>query len=117
MRSLLSFLILLSIFCIRPCYAITFDSGRQTATAGTRVQLSTTSVPCQRLVISAMDSNTDTVAIGGSDVVSTSATRNGLILFPGQTEYMDLGSGSNLTAIYLDTDVNDEGITWVCINN
>ena len=97
--------------------AVTFDSGRTTATAGTRAQLSTTSVPCKRLSVTAFEANTDTVSVGGSDVVSASATRNGVTLFPGQTEPLDFGGGSNLTAVYLDTDVNDEGITWLCINN
>jgi hypothetical protein len=59
-----------------------FKDGKATlAAAGTRQQLSTTSVPCAKLTITAGVSNAGTITIGGSTVVGADdSTKSGTIL-------------------------------------
>ncbi len=93
-------------------YATKITSGRQTATAGTAVQLSTTSTFCKEVIITAEESNTDIVAVGSSSVDATEATRNGTVLFAGQTLVLTV---RNLVSVYIDTEVSSEGVSWNCV--
>ena len=88
-----------------------FDSGRQTVTtAGTRVQLSTTSTACTRVVITAETDNTNAVTVGGSGVVGALATRQGVPLLPGDSLTVRV---NNLNKIYLDAITDTEGVSYV----
>lgn len=89
--------------------------GRQTvADNGTRVQLSTTSVPCMRVVIMAETDNTGYLVVGGSTVVAATATRRGTPLSAGQSFQMDI---DNLNKVYLDAVNDTEGVTYTYFIN
>ncbi len=73
-------------------------------TAGTRVQLSGTSVPASHVHLAAKPGNTQYIYVGDSNV---SSTRYSSRLGPG--EEVDLPV-SDLNKVYLDSDVNGEGV-------
>ncbi len=79
------------------------DGTRTVTTAGTRVQLSTSSVPCKRVFIEAHESNTGTILVGSSTVVAALSGRRGASLFPTQGDWFNV---SNLNLIYIDATVN-----------
>lgn len=85
--------------------------GRQTVTtAGTRVQLSASSVPCKKVTICAETDNTDFIVVGGATVVAALATRRGIPLNPGDTITLEV---SNLNLVYLDSLVSTEGCSFL----
>lgn len=85
-------------------------SGSKTVpTAGTRVQLSSISVPCKKLTIQGSKTNTQAVYIGDSTVSSS----NGIYVFPTQIYVL---TPSNLNIVYLDVDVNGEGVSYLYEN-
>lgn len=85
--------------------------GRQTvATAGTAVQLSSTSSECRGVMIQAETDNTGTIVVGDSSVVAALATRKGVALVAGDREYFPI---DNLTDLYIDTTVNTDGVTYI----
>ena len=89
----------------------TIGDGRQTVTTGgTAVQLSTSNVPCKRVVITAETNNTGVITVGSSTVVAAEGTRRGTPLYTAQaaTFYTD-----NLNKLYIDATVDTEGVTYV----
>ncbi len=87
------------------------NTGRQTvAVAGTRVQLSSTSVECRWVLISAETDNTNPVTVGGSNVVGALATRQGTPLSATSPPLrLDV---DNLTDVWIDVVTNTEGVTF-----
>src|SRR4051794_3191243 len=79
-------------------------------TAGTKVQLSTTSVECAWIQIVAETDNTGIITFGDSEVVGVLASRKGVPLNAGDSEVIPV---DNLTDIYLDTTVNGDGVTYI----
>lgn len=79
------------------------DNSQNVTTAGTRVQLS--SVACQKVIITAKAANTGTIWVGGSTV----AAGRGVPLVALQSVTLDV---SNTNAVYIDSTVNGEGITY-----
>ena len=94
-------------------YASIGNGRTVVTTAGTRVQLSATSVKCKRVVIIGEEDNNGTIAVGGSTVVASLATRQGVPLVALQSETIYI---NNLNKIYLDATVNGEGVTYVYYN-
>ncbi len=87
------------------------SGGRKTVTtAGTRVQLSSTSTPCKRVDIKAMTSNTDVIAVAGSSVVAAAGSETGIVLYPGDGVTLLI---DNLNKVYIDSRVNGEGVTYI----
>ncbi len=85
-------------------------SGQKTVTtAGTAVALGTDQIDGP-LMVKALDTNTGVVALGndGADDVAVS---NGYRLDTG--EQMIFEHIDNLAAIYLDSAVNGEGVSWI----
>lgn len=80
--------------------------SRTVATAGTRVQLSTTSVPCLDLLIQAASGTTGRIYVGGPAVSSTA----GVYLTVGQSLPI---STDNLNKVWLDSTVDAEGVTFI----
>ena len=73
--------------------------GRQTVTtAGTRVQLSISSVPIRKVIIVAETDNTNYIVIGGATVIAALANRRGIPLGPGDSVNLN---ASNLNLIYM----------------
>jgi hypothetical protein len=79
------------------------------ATAGTRVQLSSISIPCKKVTIQASSTNTGNIYIG--DV--TVAASNGIFITPTFSYQM---TPSNLNLVYLDADTNANSVTYLYEN-
>ena len=85
-------------------------SGQKTVTtAGTAVALGTTQIDGS-LMVKALDTNTDIVAIG-NDGANDVTVSNGLRLGAGQCHVFQ--HVSNLGNIWLDSAVNGEGVAWM----
>ena len=82
------------------------DGNKTVTTAGTQVQLSSTSIPCRWVMVIGKEANTDTIWVGGSNVASGS----GLPLVGLQSERFDVNDVSNL---WIDSEVNGEGVTYI----
>lgn len=85
------------------------DGRTVVTTAGTRVQLATTSVKCRSVAITAETDNTGVITVGGSTVVGALATRRGTPLAAGASVSFDI---NDLAKVYLDTTVNGDGVTY-----
>jgi hypothetical protein len=87
--------------------------GRKVVTtAGTAVALAA-STSCKSVTIQSEKDNTSDVVIGGSGVVGTLATREGIYLSPGDSIDLPI---DNLDKVYVDALVNGEGVTYVYFN-
>jgi hypothetical protein len=87
-------------------------NGRKTlASAGTRERLATDTF-CKKVIITAMVENTGIIVVGGSDVVASQSTRQGIPLYPANS--IEIAT-SNLNKVYLDAEVNGEGVTYIYI--
>ena len=88
-------------------------SGQKTVTtAGTAVALGTQAVNAA-LLVKALDTNTDVVAIG-NDGAGDVTVSNGLRLSAGESvvfEYV-----GHLASLMLDSAVNGEGVCWIVLN-
>lgn len=90
------------------------DGRTEVATAGTRVQLSTTAVEGSVLgvEITAETNNTGLIVFGGSTVVAAEATRRGTPLTAGTSRYIET---DNLSDVWLDSTVSTDGVTWTAL--
>ena len=109
-------LILLLLLVATPSWA-NFDritSGRQTVSnSGTRVQLSTVSIPCQRVIVTAEIDNTDTVVVGGANVVaSPDAAIVGTPLAAGDSFTIMVNDANK---VYVDVQNNGEGVNYTVL--
>lgn len=84
------------------------DGRKVVATAGTRVTLAA-STACKRVTIVAETDNTGLIVVGGTTVVATLATRQGVPLNPGDAYEMDI---DNLNDVNLDSEVSGDGVTF-----
>lgn len=82
-------------------------------TAGTRVQLSTTSISNKGALIQAETDNTGNIAVGDVNVVAAAGTQRGTILGPGDTMGLLI---ADLSSLYLDSTVNGDGVTITYFN-
>lgn len=89
-----------------------FDDGRTVVTtAGTRVQLSSTSTPASWVTVIALSSNTNQVNVGDVGVVAaTGTTERGVPLLPMDSVTF---KNVNLANMYIDSRVNGEGVTYL----
>lgn len=87
-------------------------SGQKTVTtAGTAVALGSQVINAP-IIIKALDTNTDVVAVGL--VTNDVTTSNGLRLNPGESVVLEfLG---NLANLMLDSAVDGEGVSWMVLN-
>lgn len=86
------------------------DGRKAVTTAGTRVPLSASAVPCCWIILTALSGNTGTVVVGSSTVVASLATRRGMPLDASDSVNLSV---TDLNAIYLDSAVDGEGVTFV----
>ncbi len=100
----------------KPYYALYLaGNGRKAVTTpSTPVQLSTTSVPCLWVYLTAFHANTGIVVAGISTVVATASSRAGVAMDKGVSVLMP---ASNLNTVYLDATVTGEGCSWVSYIN
>ena len=87
--------------------------GTLTITNGVPKQLSTTSIPCKRVIITAHEGNAGTVVVGGSTVIAALVGRRGRALFPTFSEVFIV---SNLNALYLDATAATGGTDLTTTN-
>jgi hypothetical protein len=90
-------------------------NGRKVVTTtGTRVQLTTVSVPIRSVALTAETDNTGDVVIGGSTVVAALATREGTPLAAGQTMTLTKNDDGvdELSDVWLDSIVSGDGVTY-----
>lgn len=93
--------------------SVTYTDGRATVTAaGTAVAISGTSSTFIECDFQAEENNTGDMVIGGSTVVASLATRRGILLTPGTSFRM--GLPGDLDAIYIDSEVNGDGVHYLC---
>lgn len=89
--------------------------GRTTVTtAGTRVQLAAQGGlgRIQTVAITALDTNTGTIVVGGSTCVAAAGTRRGVALAAKDSVSIDT---DDLSDIWLDATVNGEGVSYTYI--
>jgi hypothetical protein len=92
-----------------PAPATSIGSGRKTVTtAGTAVTLAS-STPAKRVTITALDTNTGVITVGGSGVIAASGTRTGVPLSAGDSYELDI---DNLSKVYIDATVSGEGVSF-----
>ncbi len=85
-------------------------TGRKTVTtAGTRVPLVSVSTPCSAVCITALESNTGTIVVGGVTVVALLATREGTPIYATGSFIVEV---DDLADIYIDSTVNGEGVSF-----
>jgi hypothetical protein len=113
------FMVLVLLVLVFPCFAHTAmyneHSGRKiVTTAGTAVPLTSSLTPFHSVDVCAETDNTGVIAIGGSDVIATLATRTGIPLaasdcktFKGEDTY-----NGDLSSIYIDSTVSTDGVTY-----
>lgn len=88
------------------------SSGRKVVTtAGTAVTLAS-STSCREVVITAEDDNTGSIVVGDSGVIASQSTREGIPLAAGDSITLEV---NNLASVYLDSEVNGEGVTYLAV--
>lgn len=86
----------------------TIGDGSKTVTAAGTAEALATSTACKYVIITALESNTDTVWIGGSTVEAG----RGRPLVSLQSEKIDI---DNLSKVYVDSEVNGEGVSFTYV--
>lgn len=81
------------------------DGSKNVTSAGTRVQLSTTSIPCKWVIITAKVGNTGTIYIGGITI----ATGRGKPLVNLQEIMIDI---NDVSKVWMDADTSSDGVTF-----
>lgn len=86
-----------------------FEGKVNVTTAGTRVQISGSSVPIRSVCIKALHADTGKIYIGDVTVASS----NGYELVADISVCADV---NNLNLLYIDSSVNGEGVTYFAVN-
>jgi len=83
--------------------------GRQTVATPTTAVALATSTACKWVLVTAETNNTGVIAVGGSTVVATLASRRGTPLFAGESVLI---LTDNLADVYIDATVATDGVTF-----
>lgn len=92
-------------------------NGRlEVAAAGTAEPLDATKAYRGMIVVQALESNTEPIAVGTAGVVAADGSETGVRLNPGEViSFPPAGPGVtrySTQSIYVDVQVNDEGVSW-----
>lgn len=91
-------------------------SGQKTVTtAGTAVQLGTQATLGGEVVIKALSTNTGLIYVG-NDGAGDVASTNGFVLSKNEWVELDVCKVSSLAAIWIDSSVNGDGVSWILTN-
>lgn len=90
------------------------DGVKSVTTAGTAVQVSTTSIPCRMVEIQARVANTGNIAVGASTVVAAAGSERGFILVPGASVSLRV---TDVNKLYIDAAVSGEGVSFLYFND
>ena len=99
-----------------PCTAPATGS-KTIATAGTPLQITSTSTPVSKIILQAHPDNTGLVAVGWSNAIRASGTINGPVLSAGGT--LTMGEGSrrqqqfDVADLWFDVSVSGEKILYL----
>ena len=85
------------------------DGRKAVTTAGTRVPLDASLARIGKVTITAEETNTGIIVVGGATVVAAVGTRRGTPLRARDVAEVDV---NQLTDVYLDSTVNGEGVTF-----
>lgn len=92
-----------------PSGATTIGTGLTTVTtAGTAVSLGN-STACKQVTVQAKSTNTGNIYVGTTNVSSS----NGIVIWAGSSITISI---DNINKIYIDADVNGEGVTYLYLN-
>lgn len=91
-------------------YSTIVDGRKTVTTAGTAEALVASSTVCKKVVISALEGNTDAIVVGSSTVVAAAGTRRGLPLTPLSSVTIEI---DDVNKIYIDSVVSGEGVSFV----
>lgn len=89
------------------------DGNKTVPTPGTAVKLTASVTSIKKVLITAMEANTDMVVVGGSTVVAAKATRRGIPLPPLSSLEVFI---DDLSKIYIDAVVAGNGVTYMTFN-
>jgi len=87
--------------------------SKTVTTAGTPVQLSSTSIPVAKCIVCASADNTGVIAVGGASVSARGSGRSGITL--GASDCVTL-SVDNLSSVYVDSSVSAAGVSQDSVN-
>ncbi len=86
-------------------------SGRKTVTAaGTAERLVAAFTECEWVLVTALDTNTGYVAVGGSTTLAAAGSQAGALLSAGQSASIPVFS---VHKVFVDSRVNGEGVSYV----
>jgi len=89
----------------------TLENGAKTTTGSTAIALSSTSIPCQGLVVKALSANTTTIWVGKSDVTAdATATTGGYPLEPGESVGVPC---RNVNEVYIRGAASGLSAAWI----
>jgi len=83
-----------------------YNNHVNVSTAGTRVQLTSTSTTIQRVTIKANEDNVGNIFVGNSNVDSS----NGIVISAGESVDIMI---DNLNKVYIDSETDGDGISYV----
>lgn len=86
------------------------DGRKVVASAGTAERLVASNTNCRRVTVMALLENTDMVVIGGSTVVASATTRQGIPLSAGASITLDV---EDLYPYFVDAVVSGEGVSFL----
>ena len=87
--------------------------GRKVVAAAGTAEALASDTPCQKVDIQAELDNTDVICVGGSGVIAATATREGIALESKDVYSLEI---DNLNKVYIDAEVNGEGVSFTYWN-
>jgi len=87
------------------------DGRKVVVSAGVREQISGgLGIPCRKIDIMALKTNTSGIAVGGNTVVASGAAVRGIPLDPGQSTTIYI---HNLNKLWMDVEKSGEGASFM----
>lgn len=97
-------------YSIAGCVYAEVGDGRKIVTAaGTRETLTAASTPAKYVIVTALDTNTNRVTVGGNTVLAALVTGKGVSLLPRQKAGIWV---DDLLDVYVDARVSGEGVSY-----
>lgn len=85
------------------------DGSAKVATPGTAIQLSSASLGCREVHVSAFAENVGLVVVGSSTVLATAGSRRGRNLAPGETVILRV---QDLNLLWIDALNANDGVSY-----
>lgn len=98
----------MTIFNTPPTSLLTGNTA--VASAGTRVQLTTTKTPCAWVVVTAAPANAGNIVVGDVNVVATSDAERGVTLDGGDSITIPI---ADVSSVYIDADTSGDEVGYL----